>query len=174
MKTIISDNIYQMFKDTVICPLCKSIFINPVMCLKCQNTYCQKCIDKWKQENEKCPDNCDEPNYQECKGKIDILSNLKFICVGCGIEITYKEAKDHHESCCPDKTSDNIDIFKKLRKAPEVKMVKLSSQEVDALKKQGSEMSYITGKKNKKNLIFLNIVITLGASHVGKTSLIET
>ena len=50
-NTIIEDEIYTTFKDSVICPICKSILVEPQLCLKCQNNFCKKCIDKWSENN---------------------------------------------------------------------------------------------------------------------------
>ena len=76
--------------------------------MKCQNVYCKKCIDNLSEKNEKCPNNCDSPTFQNCLGKKEILSKLYFSCVGCGKEIPYDEAEKHHTSCCPNKTSSNL------------------------------------------------------------------
>jgi hypothetical protein len=149
--TLVDDQISQLFQKDVKCNLCKNIFINPIICMKCQNAFCQKCIDDWKKSNEKCPNNCDNPEYQKCLGKKDILSKLKFICLGCGNEIQYDEAEKHHQSCCPDKTTSNskVPVKRKLRK--------LESNEVNQYKKKGEEISYITGKKIIiiNNLLFI-------------------
>ena len=145
LKTIVEDDVYELFKDLVICNICKNIFINPFMCVKCQGTYCKKCLDKWKEENEKCPNNCETASYQECKLKNDILVKLKFICVGCRKEIQYNEAQKHHETCCPNKTSSNINM-NHLRKIPEIKIKKVSNNEIDKYLKDGNTMTYITGK----------------------------
>ena len=34
---------------------------------------------------------------------MDILSKLKFRCLGCKKEIFYNDAEIHHKACCPDK-----------------------------------------------------------------------
>ena len=145
MKTIVEDDIFNLFKDSILCCICKSILINPMMCIKCQNSYCKKCIDKWKEENKKCPNDCKEAEYQECKMKNDILFKLKITCVGCGKEINYNEAQQHHDSCCPHKTSADMNI-KKMRKIPEIKIKKLTNEEADKYVKEGNTMTYISGK----------------------------
>jgi hypothetical protein len=114
--TLVEDDISKIFKSSVICPLCKSILIKPFMCMKCQNVYCKKCIDNLSEKNEKCPNNCDSPTFQNCLVKKEILSKLYFCCVGCGKEIPYDEAEKHHISCCPDKTSSNLKKEKNLKK----------------------------------------------------------
>ena len=137
--TLVEDDITKLFKDTITCPLCKSIFVNPFLCLKCQKVFCKKCIDKWSEKNECCPEKCENPEYQKCIGKNDILSKLKFICVGCEGEIGYDDAESHHNTCCPGKTSAG---FVKTQ----AKIQRLNSEEVNILKQQGNEITYITGK----------------------------
>ena len=44
--TIIENDIYKSFESSVLCPLCKNIYIKPVICMKCQNVYCKRCIDE--------------------------------------------------------------------------------------------------------------------------------
>ena len=156
--TIREDDIVKLYKDTVTCPLCKSILIKPLMCMKCQIAYCKKCIDKWNENNKNCPNNCDSANYQYCVGKNDILLKLKFNCVGCGKEILYNEAESHHESCCPGKTSTNLKEIKEKKEKSETKEIKetkkatkkppnikkINPEEIEKLKKQGKEVNYIT------------------------------
>ena len=142
-ETVIEDNTYKILQSSVMCPLCKNIYIKPVMC-KCQNVYCQRCIDNWKKEHNTCPNNCENPEYQECLFKNEFLFKLKFYCVGCDKELAYNEAESHHNSCCPNKTSGDMDINKK-RKS---KLVKLKPDEVAELRKKGSELTEITGMTN--------------------------
>ena len=137
-KTLVEDEISKIFLDSVICSLCKSILIKPVMCMKCQKNYCKKCIDNWNENNEKCPNGCDSPNYQESVAKKDIISKFKFRCVICGEEILYDDTENHHDSCSGKKTT---------KINPEnINMKKLSPEETEKYKKEGKEMVYITSK----------------------------
>jgi hypothetical protein len=150
-KTLVENEISKMFSSSTLCPLCESILIKPVMCMNCQNNYCKDCIEKWKEKNNKCPKGCESPNYQKSIGKNDILSKLKFRCVGCGNEIPYDEAEKHHGSCCPDKTiSDMKQPIKTEEAKPEIprktKLKKLTPEESEKLVKKGKEMVYITSK----------------------------
>ena len=150
--TLIEDDIVKLFKSSVICPLCKSILIKPVMCMKCQTVYCKKCIDNWNEKNKNCPNNDDEPTYQDCKGRNDILSKVKFSCVGCRKEILYNEAEKHHESCCPGKTSSNLKEIKEKKEKKGIKKTtkkslkikRINPEEIEGLKNQGKEVNYIT------------------------------
>ena len=42
--TVKEDDIFKIIEPTVICPLCKNIYINPLSCLKCQGVFCKKCF----------------------------------------------------------------------------------------------------------------------------------
>ena len=61
--------------------------------------YCQNCLDKWKKKDNKCPNRCQNPNYQKSLNINHILSNLKFKCVNCEGEIEYNNVEKHHNSC---------------------------------------------------------------------------
>ena len=158
-NTIIKDEIYIAFKESVTCPLCLSILINPVMCMKCQNVFCKNCINEWTKKDDKCPNRCTEPNYQKCLGKNDILSKLKFKCEACENIIKYDEAKKHLKSCYPDKIfeeKNNIEnqIQTQSTSIRSTKFEKLSKDEIDKLKREGKEITEITGK-DKIFIIFL-------------------
>ena len=140
INNIIENNIFKFFKDSVTCPLCHNILINPIMCIKCQETFCKKCIDDWEKKNLKCPNNCNEPNYQQNSIKNDIL--YKFKCEECEEEIYYNEMKNHIDNKCTHiKDLSQINIKTKNRG-----MKRLNPNEVEILKKEGNEIKYMTGK----------------------------
>ena len=141
-KTIVKNQIYELFQNDVNCPLCKNIFIDTVMCLNCQKAYCQKCIDQWSKNNDKCPNNCEQAKYKKNKEKNDILIKLAFKCEKCGEEIKYDEAKNHNNSCSPGKKSSNVNYSTPSGSTLE----KISSEEMNKLKKKGKDVTYITGK----------------------------
>ena len=70
----------------------------------------------------------------------EILSQLKFYCVGCDNELAYNEAENHHNSCCPNKTSADMDKSKKKKKSD---LIKLSPDEVKKLTNEGKELTDI-------------------------------
>ena len=74
-KTIIKNELYNVFKDSITCPLCLNILINPVMCLHCQNAFCKKCIDNWSKNSQKCPKRCDNPNIKKVLAKMIFYQN---------------------------------------------------------------------------------------------------
>ena len=96
-KTIIEDEIYKAFKQSVTCPICNNILIEPLICMKCQKIYCKKCINSLTSNNQKCPNGCLNPFFENCLGIIEILSKLKFKCKKCEKQIEYKEVQEHYE-----------------------------------------------------------------------------
>ena len=156
--TLVEGEISQILVLSVTCPLCQNILIDPVIC-KCKKIYCKACIDDWSKKNKKCPNNCKKPNYQKYTGNYEVLSKLKFRCLGCQKEILYFDAKSHHKSCCPDKKI--------------TKLKKVDQKEVSEMRKLNSDNVRTINGKKKHNIIFY-IVITLGDSGVGKSSLIQT
>ena len=96
-KTIVKDNIYEMFKDTIICPICNSIMIEPVICVNCQNTFCKKC----KENGENCPGKCQESIIKDVIEKNNNITKFKFKCIkGCGQELLFKNLLYHYCSDC--------------------------------------------------------------------------
>ena len=118
------------------------------MCMKCQNVFCKRCINDWTKKAENCPNRCSEPNYQRSIIKNEILSKLKFKCEKCGNNYKYDEAHKHLNSCYPGqiKEEENIENNKNKITTKEPKFEKLSRDEIENLKKQGNDVTYITGK----------------------------
>ena len=153
IHTLIEDEISKMFKNSVICPLCFNILIDPIICMKCQKVFCKKCIDDWRKKNEKCPNpNCKSPNYQVCIGKKEILSILKFKCLKCGSQILYFDAKNHHNICCPEQISSELMESEQDNEIILQKMEKISFEEVESLKRKGIKLKILTSK----NIILYN------------------
>ena len=45
-NTIIKNEVYEAFKDSIICPFCSNLIIEPVICFSCQETFCKNCYKK--------------------------------------------------------------------------------------------------------------------------------
>ena len=100
-KTIIKDNIYDLFNESITCQSCKCIMIDPVICLNCQNTFCKKCQEKLKENGEYCPSKCENPNITDINPKKNYISKFKFKCIkGCGQEIMFNDIKAHYNTDC--------------------------------------------------------------------------
>ena len=70
------------------------------MCMNCQNVYCKTCIDDWKKKSIKCPNRCENPNYNKSLSTSEMLSKLKFICNKCDNVINYDDMKIHSLKDC--------------------------------------------------------------------------
>ena len=141
---VIENETYLDIKDCIKCGLCKKILKDPIICKNCQNNYCKVCIDKWKLIKKECPNRCQEPYYDKSADKPFILSMLKFLCRNCKEEVKYNDIESHLRSRCktinnPSKLYDVIYKKKKLKK--------LSSDEVEKVKKEGHNINHISSKK---------------------------
>ena len=85
----------------ITCPICKGILNDPYFCIKCQNNFCYKCINKYKLTNKKCPFRCENTNYIKNIFLNKIFPELlKFKCEkGCDEIIPYKEVNTHNKNC---------------------------------------------------------------------------
>ena len=85
----------------ITCPICQGIVNDPYFCKKCQNNFCNNCINKWKTNNSKCPFRCKEPEYINNLFLKKILNELlKFKCEKkCDEIISYKDINTHYENC---------------------------------------------------------------------------
>ena len=102
-ENVIKDEIYKIFENSLTCSICSDIFINPMMCMNCQNVYCKACIDDWKKKSIKCPNRCENPNYNKSISTSEMLSKLKFICNKCDNVINYDDMKNHSLTDCSKK-----------------------------------------------------------------------
>ena len=143
--TIVKDDVYKVFKESVSCPLCFNILINPIMCSKCQIVFCKSCISKLDNKGEKCPNNCTDPNYQNSIGKNEILSKLKFNCKKCSSIIPYDNVKNHQKTCNQNQNIANVNV-NKVEEKKERKIKKITLEEVDKYKREGNSVTLITGK----------------------------
>lgn len=141
--TLVENPISLAVKNTVTCPLCQNIFIDPMIC-GCQNVYCKICIEDWSRTHKNCPNKCNNPIYQKCLGKMDILSKLKFKCLGCKKEILYNDAEIHHKACCPDKR------ISKLKQIPK--------KDLDSIKNEYKDDITLIKSKGKFILIIISII----------------
>ena len=99
-ENLIKDQIYQNLEGSITCIICLDIIIEPIMCIKCQNVYCKKCIQNWSKINNKCPNRCQNPSYQICVSIGKLLSKLYFNCKYCKSIINYNDMEKHFLSKC--------------------------------------------------------------------------
>ena len=95
-NTIIKNDMYDLFKDYIICPACNSLMIEPFMCIFCQTTFCKHCKEK-----NGCPKRCNNPIIKEVIEKNNYIKKFKFKCInGCGEEILFDDINKHYSSNC--------------------------------------------------------------------------
>ena len=87
--SIVENEFYKIFKNNVICPFCHNIFFDPMICLKCQSSFCKKCIYK---TGKNCPNKCIDFSFMKDLNKEEILKKLELKCVENEI-IKYEELK---------------------------------------------------------------------------------
>ena len=99
-ENVVKDELYKAFQNSITCSICLDIIIEPTMCMKCQKAYCKDCIKNWAKINDKCPNRCQNPNYQKCLSMNELLSKLNFNCNICKNIINYNEVEKHYLSKC--------------------------------------------------------------------------
>ena len=96
---VIKDEYFNSIKDEVTCSICYDLKIDPVMCTKCQNSYCSKCITNWQRTSSKCPFHCDSPNYTVARLVKNLLCKLNFKCKnGCNKIIPFEKLQTHYDN----------------------------------------------------------------------------
>ena len=99
---IVESELYLKLKDLLICPICKKLYKDPLMCSGCQSTYCQRCIENYIKNNI-CPKNCKKIKFSKSISKNELLSKLKYKCKNCQEEVIQSNIKAHLESNCEKK-----------------------------------------------------------------------
>ena len=98
---VIKDDIYKSIEDEIICSICSDIKKEPVMCSKCQNSFCKLCIEQWKKKSKICPFKCSNPIYSSIRLIKNLTSKLHFKCPnGCDVKILYDDLTKHLEKEC--------------------------------------------------------------------------
>ena len=127
-KNIVKNEVYELFKDNIICPVCNSLMIEPVICFSCQTTFCKNCSKNLKDNGDNCPNKCSVFNVNDVIGKNNLITKFKFKCInGCGEEI---DIKNHYNNCNPN----NIKKIKVLSKKQTEEYIKNNNEEIDHLK----------------------------------------
>ena len=115
-ETLIKNEIFNSLpEELIICPKCKLLMIEPVMCLNCMKHFCKKCIDIWnKKEYKTCPCGCKDTIFKNQIEKNRLITKLKFSCInGCGAEILFNDIKNHYESKCREKKEKEENVYNK-------------------------------------------------------------
>ena len=129
-ENVVKDELYKAFQNSITCSICLDIIIEPTMCMKCQKAYCKDCIKNWARINDKCPNRCQNPNYQKCLSMNELLSKLNFNCNICKNIINYNEVEKHYLSQCQlGKAINNLEKIEKPLKERNYIFHKLESTE---------------------------------------------
>jgi hypothetical protein len=88
--SIVENEFYKIFKNNIICPLCHNIFFDPMICIKCQSSFCKKCIYK---TGKNCPNKCIDFSLMKDLNKEEILKKLEFKYIKNEKIIKYEELK---------------------------------------------------------------------------------
>ena len=134
-KSIIKNTIYESFKESINCEVCKCIMIEPVFCTSCQSRFCKKCKEKLEKNGDICPSKCQDGVIKDVIEKNNFIFKLKFKCIkGCGKELLFNDIKNHYSSDCL--------LNKK-------KITSLTKEEAAEYKKKfGEEIGHLTSKLN--------------------------
>ena len=101
MDYVVKDDFFNSVKDEVTCSICLDIKIDPMMCNKCQNSYCANCINNWQKQSSSCPFKCQYPSYASSRIVKNLICKLNFKCKnGCNEIIPFEKLKTHYEFEC--------------------------------------------------------------------------
>lgn len=85
--------------------ICYEPLLEPMVHIKCQNTFCKECISKIKYECPVCrKGNFDEYEMVTLKSFLNLLDKLKIVCSNCNKIFRRCEFKEHINNClfsCP-------------------------------------------------------------------------
>ena len=146
---LVNQKKFEGIEKDITCPICQGILNIPYFCNKCQNNFCNICINQWKEKNPKCPFRCESPEYIENKFLLRIFSELiKFKCEkGCEKIISYNEINTHFENCKNENFKD-----KYYEEATKVEILKVQMEDYNDLKEElentKNELEEITEQKN--------------------------
>lgn len=156
--TIIKNDIYDSLKDLITCSICSKLFFEPKMCMICQSSFCNKCLEEWSKNEKQCPSGCENPEYHDSIEKNNLLSKISFKCIkNCGKVLKFKELKEHYEINCTnnnnneenknEESNDNENKNDKEKENKEnFKFEILTKEQAEELRKEGNEVNYITSK----------------------------
>ena len=156
---IIKDDFFNSVKEEVTCSICLDIKIDPVMCVKCQNSYCSKCIRDWQSKSGLCPFQCESPQYNTARVVKNLVCKLNFRCKnGCDKIIPFEKIQTHNEFECEkinfrekyQKLIDKYNVLLEQNKELEQNVEKIFHFNMDSL---------ILENKNELFFIYNNLIL---------------
>ena len=93
---------YELIIDSIKCPICLNVLLEPIECNKCQCIICENCFFILQLADKSCVnDFCKEGKYEKAnKFTRSILSNLLIKCYACQKgKIRYEDYCEHIKKC---------------------------------------------------------------------------
>ena len=158
IENVIQDDFFNSIKEEVTCSICLDIKVDPMMCTKCQNSYCANCIKNWEKKSLQCPFKCDSPSYISARVVRNLICKLNFKCKnGCNDIIPFEKIESHYAFEC--KKLDYKERYEKLLvKYNELALEKKQLQEnFDSLFKFDINSMIL---KNKNEVFFIYKILS--------------
>jgi len=139
---IVEDNIYKSLKNLLICPICKKIYNDPMICSGCQGIYCLKCL------NNSCPKKCPNSKFSKSVIKNEMLSKIKYRCKNCSQEIYQSDIKSHLKTNCQYKEDNSkntrlADLYQKKKAITRLSTIEMGQYDINEINHFTSKKKYI-------------------------------
>lgn len=91
--------------DDLECTIDIMISLNPYICSKCENVFCQDCVVNWTKKSSNCPMRCSPFNYSLLENSIlkTQINKIKLFCgnksSGCKETCLVSEKEKHEKNC---------------------------------------------------------------------------
>jgi uncharacterized lipoprotein YehR (DUF1307 family) len=120
---VINPQYFEEVKSILICTFCTGIIYDPIECNKCQNNFCKICLEKWSENQIKCPLRCKAPKFhQENRLIRNLLAKVMLLCpAGCLQKFYYEDYIKHTQTC----NSKTVNLFNFERLEKEVETMKI-------------------------------------------------
>jgi len=94
---------YLILCEELTCSICLNILYDPIACKGCDNMFCSNCILEWKKYSNQCPNLCIYEPKSILFPVTNMLGKIKIKCLnykkGCHSTFSYKDLRNHMESC---------------------------------------------------------------------------
>ena len=93
---LIEDEYYNTIKNSIKCKFCERLLNEPMMCMSCQDSFCEKCTKKLTRDSH----SCENPIYIPNKALKNLLGKLKYLCKNCLFEVKKEDIDNHLKKGC--------------------------------------------------------------------------
>jgi hypothetical protein len=178
-----NEDLLSKIKDIVTCTICLGILINPKMCVKCEISFCDACIDQWCVLKNECPFRCSSSTFVDppriLRKNLDLL---ELECPNdCERTFRYSELIPHLSTCdgkvecwnckCKAKRKD-FKYGDQLIYQTELERNFLTMKfQYESLKKEYEEFK-VTSQQQQNDLMYRNYV-QIGNNHDPEFSIVE-